>query len=517
MAINKIPRLASQFWPKFIRQQVTQTILVNLLIAFSLVYIVYTVLRLTEIEVTYLHQILIAVGAISTLNLVINLYITIQSTRPLRDLLAALLSTSDEHTNLTPPNPNDKKYEKNGLKDALQIIYETSSQKNSSNSIDFDKIKIKLDRLNEALDNTSCGFVVMNSNQKIIYANKSAPIYIDKDGKQKLELLFNENDDLNNWISECVKESIKDDKIWTRIPNKLPNEEGRRFFDIIASYQKGLSSEIVLAMIDRTQTYAEDEESLDFISFAAHELRGPITVIKGYVDILQDELADVLQGDQAELFRRLAVSSSRLSGYIDNILNTSRYDRRHLKMNLVEDTIKDVYAMIEDDMQLRASSQGRILSVQFPDDLPTIAADKASLSEVLGNLIDNAIKYSHEGGVINVTAKANGDFVEVAVQDSGIGMPESVVSNLFQKFYRSHRSRETVAGTGIGLYISKAIVESHGGNISVRSQDGHGSTFTVSIPIYSTVVDKLQASNNSNEGLISEGQGWIKNHSMYRG
>jgi len=143
MAVNKIPRLASQFWPKFIRQQVTQTILVNLLIAFSLVYIVYTVLRLTEIEVTYLHQILIAVGAISTLNLVINLYITIQSTRPLRDLLAALLSTSDEHTNLTPPNPNDKKYEKNGLKDALQIIYETSSQKNSSNSIDFDKIKIK--------------------------------------------------------------------------------------------------------------------------------------------------------------------------------------------------------------------------------------------------------------------------------------------------------------------------------------------------------------------------------------
>ena len=95
-------------------------------------------------------------------------------------------------------------------------------------------------------------------------------------------------------------------------------------------------------------------------------------------------------------------------------------------------------------------------------------------------------------------------------------MPESVVANLFQKFYRSHRSRETVAGTGIGLYISKAIVESHGGTISVRSQDGHGSTFTVSIPIYSTVADKLRASDNSNEELISEGRGWIKNHSMYR-
>ena len=141
-------------------------------------------------------------------------------------------------------------------------------------------------------------------------------------------------------------------------------------------------------------------------------------------------------------------------------------------MHLVEGTIKSVYEMISDDMQLRANSQNRLLTVSFPTDLPTVAVDVASMSEVFGNLIDNAIKYSNEGGAINVTAKAAGDFVEVVFQDNGIGMPESVVSNLFQKFYRSHRSRETVAGTGIGLYISKAIVESHGGTISVRSEDG---------------------------------------------
>jgi signal transduction histidine kinase len=168
-------------------------------------------------------------------------------------------------------------------------------------------------------------------------------------------------------------------------------------------------------------------------------------------------------------------------------------------------------------MNLRAKAQNRLLAIQFPTDLPTIAADRASLSEVFGNLIDNAIKYSNEGGAINVTARVTGDFVDIIFEDHGIGMPESVVSQLFQKFYRSHRSRETVAGTGIGLYISKAIVESHGGTISVRSEDGHGSTFVVSIPIYSTVADKLKAGDNSNEGLISEGRGWIKNHSMYRG
>jgi signal transduction histidine kinase len=97
-------------------------------------------------------------------------------------------------------------------------------------------------------------------------------------------------------------------------------------------------------------------------------------------------------------------------------------------------------------------------------------------------------------------------------------MPGNVVSNLFHKFYRSHRSRETVSGTGIGLYISKAIVESHGGKISVRSVEGEGSTFTFSLPIYSTVADKLQAGNNSNESLIDRNDGsWIKNHAMFRG
>ncbi len=112
------------------------------------------------------------------------------------------------------------------------------------------------------------------------------------------------------------------------------------------------------------------------------------------------------------MFHRLTVSANRLSGYINNILNTSRYDRRHLKMHLAETTVTNVYATIRDDMALRASSQNRLLTVTIPDGLPTIAADTASLSEVLGNLIDNAIKYSNEGGAIAVTAASKGDMIE---------------------------------------------------------------------------------------------------------
>jgi signal transduction histidine kinase len=132
--------------------------------------------------------------------------------------------------------------------------------------------------------------------------------------------------------------------------------------------------------------------------------RGPITVIRGYLDVLEEELDSVLAPDQHELFRRLTVSANRLSGYINNILNTSRYDRRHLKVHLAEDSLAGIYETIKDDMELRAHAQNRLLTVVIPADLPTIAADRASISEVMGNLIDNAIKYSNEGGAINVTA-----------------------------------------------------------------------------------------------------------------
>ena len=214
---------------------------------------------------------------------------------------------------------------------------------------------------------------------------------------------------------------------------------------------------------------------------------------------------------------RLIVTSNRLSSYVNNILNAAKYDRKHLRLHLSEERITDIYKTISDDMQLRASAQNRLLVIDIPDTLPTVAADNNAVGEVLGNLIDNAIKYSNEGGLVHVTAHATPGFVEVAVIDRGIGIPVSVMPNLFHKFYRSHRSRETIAGTGIGLYISKAIVSSHGGTITARSVENEGSTFSFTLPIYDSVADKLKSGGDNNQSLIEHGSGWIRNHSLYRG
>lgn len=512
------PQLVKDFWPRFKRSAVILIIGLQILILIALAALLSSTGFFKNNPLGFT----VTLVAQSIIGIVASVLIYHFIAKPIKHLLAALVHVAGEPTNITPPNPNEAQFQKNGFKPVLQTVYELASevkdpiQEGEGNSTLATSPNVNT-TLNAALDQSLCGFAVLNKQRRIVYASKATPLKVDTAGTQSLDLLFSDNDTLEQWWNECEQSAVHAEKTWPRIPNKLPNEEDRRFFDVIASYNKGAENEMVITLIDRTHLYEVGEEELDFIAFAAHELRGPITVIRGYIDVLSDELSEVLQEDQKELFRRLAVSANRLSGYINNILNTSRFDRRHLRMHLAETTIGDVYDTIRDDMALRASSQNRLLSVEIPDGLPTIAADTASLGEVFGNLIDNAIKYSNEGGAIKVSALSKGDTVEWTVQDFGIGMPSSVVSNLFQKFYRSHRSRETVAGTGIGLYISKAIVESHGGNISVRSEDGHGSTFTVSLPTYKMVEEKIAQTNNGNETLISSNGSWIKNHTMYRG
>lgn len=435
--------------------------------------------------------------------------------KPLKTISDALVHMSGESSpGTTPPNPNSPMFKKNGLAPVLQTIYEHTSAASTENVLvgdDCDPVDFV-----HPLDTSSTGIVFMKGDQ-ILYANKAAPVTVNTRGESSLELLFDADTSLSDWIRQCEEKSVHAESSWRRIANKLAGQENRKIYDINASYKKGAEVETVITFFEKSADYQPEDNDLDFISFAAHELRGPITIIRGYLDTLQDEMSEKISEEEAELFNRLVVSANRLSSYVNNILNAAKFDRRHLRVYLHEETVPAIYDSIADDMELRASSQRRTLSIDLPSTLPSVAADKASVGEVLGNLIDNGIKYSNEGGAIWVSAQVVANNVEISVADAGIGMPSNVVSNLFHKFYRSHRSRETVAGTGIGLYICKAIVESHGGKISVRSVEGEGSVFSFTLPIYSSVADKLKASNNSNEGFIEQSNGWIKNHGAYRG
>lgn len=452
------------------------------------------------------------VGALLVINLLMVPLILNTATRPF-GLLAQAIAHVSKDPFVTPPPILSEKDERSGLKALVQTVYEiavaSSAPAQAAGPTDFFK---------EVADSTPCGIIVLNKQGAITYANPAAPVSAAPNGGHSIDLVFNQSSDLNTWLAESRTNKVRDTHLWLRVGDKLPGEEARRIFDVTAYYQKNDASdiEVVLVTFDRTSTYANDQEDMDFIALAAHELRGPITVIRGYLDVLNQELAPTMDADQRQLLERLQVSAERLAGYVSNILNVSRYDRHQFTMHLQEENLLAILQALGPDLVLRAKTQNRQLTFKTAPDLPTIAADNSGLGEVITNLVDNAIKYSHDGGQVLISAAPKDSLVEVTVQDHGMGMPASIVGNLFNRFYRSHRSKQQVGGTGLGLYICKTIVEAHGGTIWVRSVEGQGTTFGFTIPTYASVANKLQSGNN-NGGIVQRAEGWIKNHAMYRG
>ena len=433
--------------------------------------------------------------------------------QPTETIARCLIYIRGEPSNLSLPDRDDPKFAKSGLGLMLNTIMDNTSPQNSEPVADNQQL------YQDLFAALPVGFIVMGSDRRIIASNSLAPMYTAPDGQRSIQLDFtNSSDPLETWLEQVCGNEIEAEKIWSHVQNVAPDQPDRRVFDVVVHYRQNApgGADIVIITVDRTAEYWGEEDNADFVALAAHELRGPITVIRGYLDILDQQLSLQMTPDQHELIDRLNVSAKRLSSYINNILNASRYDHKHLKLQLREITVASIMDYIKDDMALRARTQNRTIVWQIPEQLPTIAADLSSISEVLANLVDNAIKYSHDGGQIEISAREQDGFVAISVSDHGIGIPAVVAGNLFSKFYRSHRSRDAVGGTGIGLFISRGIVESHGGHIGVQSVEGEGSTFTFTLPIYATVADKLSI-DAGNEDLIRDGGSWIKNHTHMEG
>lgn len=466
-----------------------------------------------------LYIIVLGVATTLLINTIAGILIFAGASKPHQLLAQAIAHVSDDPVVTPPPDITAKKYERSGLKAMIQTVYQLaagSSNTSQQSALGLPQVAAIFEELAKDMP---CGLIALGKDGHVLYANALAPVRDAPEGGKTPTLLFDQTDTLQQWLMNSDTNKVRDTRLWQRIADKLPGEHDRRIFDIAAYYQKDNPAGVaaIVVAFDRTAIYQKDQEDMDFIALAAHELRGPITVIRGYLDVMQNDLHDKFTQDQQELFDRLLVSSERLAGYVNNILNVSRYDRKQFTLHLNQENLVEVLRPLVPDLALRARTQHRRLIFRIPAGLPNIAADRSSLGEVVTNLIDNAIKYSHEGGDVVVTAKLkDNDWIEVDVQDFGIGIPESVVGGLFNKFYRSHRSRQSVGGTGLGLYICKAIVEMHGGSIWVSSQEGKGSTFGFTVPTYASVAAKLQSGNNQNNDIVQRPEGWIKNHAMYR-
>lgn len=380
-------------------------------------------------------------------------------------------------------------------------------------------------KANFVASNLPLPLFVLDAEQTIVYANGKAADYLGRKAEDMagqnvnsvLNMLFPSEETYNNWIQKVKTNNVTASEYWERVRIDVSDNQPMRLFDLAAYYNKGNSQhyETMLVLFDHTKAYSQDDQAVSLIALGVHELRTPLALLRGYIEAFDEETEGKLDDQLAGFMQKMKATSQQLTAFVNNILNVAKVDNDQLTLKLHEENWPDVLKSAVDMMSLRAEVRGIALKVDIADNLPTVGADRISMQEVIDNLIDNAIKYSGKSKDIAIRARLNDEgLVETSVQDWGVGVPTSVMPNLFTKFYRDHRNRAQIGGTGLGLYLCKAFVNAHGGNIWVQSKEGQGSTFSFTLLPYARLADEVKS--GANKEIIRNAHGWIKNHSLYR-
>ncbi len=233
-----------------------------------------------------------------------------------------------------------------------------------------------------------------------------------------------------------------------------------------------------------------DQMKTNFLSLVSHDLKTPIAKIQAVVERLRRD-SGLNQEQRLELLESIDASNQELKHYITSILNLSRIESQKVilnkKSNDINLTVREVLR------RLRPIAGAK--QIQFEEDLEplfSVEYDDELIRQVLGNLVDNAVKYSQPGSKVSIRTREETGFIRVDVQDSGQGIPAAQLPYMFTKFYRFRRPlNEKVKGTGLGLYLAKYFIELHGGTIRLKSVEGQGTVFTFTLPLQDAEAETL--------------------------
>lgn len=235
----------------------------------------------------------------------------------------------------------------------------------------------------------------------------------------------------------------------------------------------------VVSVEDVTERHRLDAVRTDFVANVSHELRTPVGAVSVLAETLEGEVQDETL---LRLVRRMQTETARMTRTIDDLLELSRIEMGG-EMLVGPVNLAEVAREAAERYADLAGRSGVTVEVRGVEGDATVTGDAHQLSSVVGNLVENAVKYSPEGRKVLVTVIPSVDKVEVEVHDQGIGIPSASLDRIFERFYRVDRARSRVTGgTGLGLSIVRNIVTNHGGEVNVTSREGEGSIFTVSIP-----------------------------------
>lgn len=410
------------------------------------------------------------------------------------------------------------------IAERLNWVSDRMQQYETANKTESDVLLAESQRLRNIINSIKDGIFALDKDGYIVLFNKAAERITGfgvaqaagKPVSHIVPMMRGNELVLSEWLKTVDGQAFVEQH-WENVRLKTENG-GQKTVNVDALYQGADPNGIrtLVTFNDRTEAQQVEDMKLDFVALAAHELRTPITVIKGYIEILEDELGNSADAKQKEFFNKLEISANQLSAIINNILHVSRIEHGNLNLKPEPTDWVALIKSVSQNLAKKAQTTNKKILLKTTGTIPQVSVDRMSITEVITNLVDNALKYSPDGTRITISISVNNNMVETSVMDQGAGIPENDLDKLFVKFFRSHHTRGSHAGTGLGLYMCKGIIEAHGGTIWVNSKEGEGSTFGFALPISARVAGNAGSVDNTTK-VMKGVHGWIKNHSLYRG
>jgi len=246
--------------------------------------------------------------------------------------------------------------------------------------------------------------------------------------------------------------------------------------------QNGEASGVVAVFHDVSRLKQADEIRRDFVANVSHELRTPLSIFHGNLETLL-EPGDLDEDETRHIYEVMKRHSDRLNLLVNDLLSLAQLESKEANLQLAEIKLRDFLEDVTGDWAKRLAGKNLRLELEVPDNFPTVHADERRLEEVVHNLLDNAVKYSHQNGRIVLNAGAPDQEVVLSVCDEGIGIAANDLPRIFERFYRADRARSReLGGTGLGLSIVKHIAQLHGGRVEAESVVGQGTTIRVILP-----------------------------------
>jgi two-component system phosphate regulon sensor histidine kinase PhoR len=362
-------------------------------------------------------------------------------------------------------------------KDEIGELAEILNQMSVELSGKIEQITEDKSQMQSILSSMVEGVLAIDSQGKVILANSAMCLMFELDksfyGKPYYELI--RSHELNQFIQTVLSTRESQRKELSFIH---PREKDFMVQSTLVGKQKEGSIFAIFVFHDITELKKIERIRKDFVANVSHELRTPLTSIKGFIEALKDGAINDPE-KSARFLAIIAQHTDRMNKIISDLLQLSQIESREFELKIEPFMIKELFEEVLYALKPVAEQKSHIVELILNSIAQKVLGDRYRITQALTNLVDNAIKYTPLNGNIKIESRDKGEYIEIAVTDNGIGIPEKDLPRIFERFYRvdKDRSRES-GGTGLGLSIVKHIIEAQGGKVSVKSQLGKGSEFS---------------------------------------